>query len=107
MGAELRELTGHFPDHKDPTVNGGSAERRRARQSLKEVVLSLRRVGLAAAAGDFDAATLEYSNYRNQIQNAVPYVNKAQSLSLFDPGIHQMHYTALRKVSESATPAPH
>ena len=105
VGAELRELTEHFPDHKDPSVAGGSAERRRARQSLKEVVLSLRRIELAAAANDFDAATLEYSNYRRLIQAAEPDMKRAQSWSLFDPKIHDMHYAALRRVSETATAA--
>jgi cytochrome c peroxidase len=105
VGAELRELTEHFPDHKDPTVTGGSAERRRARQSLKEVVLSLRRIQLAGSANDFDAAMLEYSNYRHLIQDAVPVMKRAQPWSLFDPRIHEMHYGALRKLSETATPA--
>jgi cytochrome c peroxidase len=107
VGAELRELTEHFPDHKDPTVTGGSAERRRARQSLKEVVLSLRRIGLAGSANDFDAALLEYSNYRHLIQNAVPDMQRAEPWSLFDSKVHEVHYAALRKVSETATRATH
>jgi cytochrome c peroxidase len=107
VGTELRELTEHFPDHKDPTVTGGSTERRRARQSLKEVVLSLRRIGLAGSANDFDAAMFEYSNYQRLIQNAVPDMKRAQPWSLFDPRIHEMHYAALRRVSETATPATH
>ena len=105
VGAELRELTEHFPDHKDPTVTGGTAERRRARQSLKEVVLCLRRIGLAASANDFDAAMLEYSSYRQLIQNAVPDMKRAERWSLFDARVHELHYAALRKVSETATPA--
>jgi hypothetical protein len=107
VGAELRELTEHFPDHKDPTVTGGTAERRRARQSLKEVVLCLRRIGLAASANDFDAAMLEYSSYRQLIQNAVPDMKRAERWSLFDARVHELHYAALRKVSETATPAAH
>ena len=107
VGAELRELTEHFPDHKDPTVTGGNAERRRARQSLKEVVLSLRRIELAGSVNDFDAAILEYSNYQHLIQNAVPDMKRAQPWSLFDSKVHELHYAALRKVSETATPATH
>jgi cytochrome c peroxidase len=107
VGAELRELTEHFPDHKDPTVAGGREERRRARQSIKEVVVSLRRIGLAGSANDFDAAMLEYSNYQHLIQSAVPDLKRALPWSLFDPRIHEMHYAALRKVSETATPATH
>jgi hypothetical protein len=107
VGAELRELTEHFPDHKDPTVTGGIAERRRARQSLKEVVLCLRRIGLAASANDFDAAMLEYSSYRQMIQNAVPDMKRAERWSLFDSKVRELHYAALRKVSETATPATH
>jgi cytochrome c peroxidase len=107
VGAELRELTEHFPDHKDPTVTGGSAERRLARQSLKEVVLVLRRVELAAAADDFDTAALEYSNYQRLLQSAVPPMKRAQQWSLFDEKIHDTHYAALREVSEKATPTAH
>lgn len=107
VGAELRELTEHFPDHKDPTVTGGSAERRRARQSLKEVVLSLRRIELAGSANDFAAAMLEYSNYRHLLQNAVPDMKRAEPWSLFDSKVHELHYAALRRVSETATPATH
>ena len=107
VGAELRELTEHFPDHKDPTVAGGREERRRARQSIKEVVVSLRRIGLAGSANDFDAAMLEYSNSQQLIQSAVPDLKRALPWSLFDPRIHEMHYAVLRKVSETATPATH
>jgi Di-haem cytochrome c peroxidase len=107
VGTELRELTEHFPDHKDPTVTGGSAERRHARQSLKEVVLSLRRIGLAGSANDFEAAMLEYSNYRHLIQNAVPDMKRAEPWSLFDSKVHELHYAGLRRVSETAAPATH
>lgn len=107
VGAELRELTEHFPDHKDPTLTEGSAERRRARQSLKEVVLCLRRIGLAGSTNDFDAAMLEFSNYQHLLQNAVPDMRRSQRWSLFDPKVHEMHYAALRRVSESATPTNH
>lgn len=69
--------------------------------------MCLRRIGLAASADDFDAAMLEYSSYRQLIQNAVPDMKRAERWSLFDARIHELHYAALRKVSETATPAAH
>src|SRR5262249_30669757 len=51
VGVELRELIENFPARKDVTVSGGGEERSMARALLKELVLCLRRVDLAAGAG--------------------------------------------------------
>ena len=61
---ELREMIERFPDHKDPSVGGGREERGRARSALKALVLGLRRIDVAATAGQFDEAATEYRNYR-------------------------------------------
>ena len=45
---ELRELTEQFPEHTDPSVTGGQEERVRARAALKDLVLRLNRIGVAA-----------------------------------------------------------
>jgi cytochrome c peroxidase len=105
VGTELRELAEHFPDHKDPTVTGAKEERRRARQSLKEAVLSLRRIELAGRQDDFDAAMTEYSNYRRLIHNAVPDMRRAEQWSLFDARVHEARAAAMRRVAETATAA--
>jgi len=85
VGTELRELAEHFPDHKDSSVTGGGEQRRRARQALKEAVLSLRRVALASSANDFDTASTEFVSYGELLRSAVVDMKRAQAWSLFDP----------------------
>jgi cytochrome c peroxidase len=108
LGPELRELTEAFPDLKDTSVSGGEQERASARMALKELVLELRRIDLAAAADRFDEAAGEYGNFRNLMASAVPMaLTKAQRWSLFNPAIHEAHYAALRQMIETANqPAP-
>jgi hypothetical protein len=103
LGPELRELTEAFPDLKDTSVSGGQEERALARMALKELVLTLRRIDLAAAADRFDEAATEYGNFRKLMASAVPMVlTKAQPYSLFNPAIHEAHYGALRQMIETA-----
>ena len=99
VGGELRELTERFPDLKDRSVTGGLEERRVARSALKQLVLSLRRVDLAAGSGQFDDAAAAYDNVRKLMAAAIPAVlTKAEPWSLFNPTVHQAHYDALRKM---------
>ena len=103
VGLELRGLTEAFPDVKDTSVSGGQEERALARMALKELVLGLRRVDLAAAADRFDEAAIEYGNFRKLMASAVPMVlTNAQPWSLFNPAIHEAHYSALRQIVETA-----
>ncbi|HEY4366596.1 MAG TPA: cytochrome c peroxidase [Steroidobacteraceae bacterium] len=103
VGTELRELTDHFPDRKDTSVSGGSAERLQARMALKELVLSLRRVELACANQDFETAIAEYREYnRGLTQELLPSLQRAEPWSLFDPAVHEAHYAAMRRVAEAA-----
>ncbi|MGA9322194.1 MAG: hypothetical protein WBW06_14175 [Xanthobacteraceae bacterium] len=96
---ELRELTEQFPDHRDPTIAGGQTERRRARAVLKDMVLNLSRIELAAAAGNFDEATAELHNYRYVTAVGVgASLRAAEPWSLFNPKIHDAHYDALRQM---------
>ncbi len=62
VGAELRELTEHVPDIRYASV-GGQEERLAARTAVKDLVLSLRRIDLAVAAGHLDEAMAEYENF--------------------------------------------
>ena len=106
VGDELRELTEAFPPPKDTNVAGGQKERRNARTALKDLVLCLRRLGLAAAAGRFDEATDEYVNFRRLTTSTVPVaLQNAEPWSLFDPAIHDAHYTALRQLYAVANDA--
>jgi Di-haem cytochrome c peroxidase len=95
---ELRELIEQFPDYKDPSISGGQEERRRARSALKDLVLRLRRVSLAAGAGRFDVAANEYRDYRNLSLAAVPnLLLAAQPWSLFNLAVRDAHYRALEQ----------
>ena len=103
VDSQLRELTEQFPDHKDPSVSGGQDERRNARGALKDLVLRLSRIGLAASTEQFDAASVEYRNFRNLTLAAVPnLLRTAQQWSLFNPTVHDAHYDALRQMLQTA-----
>ncbi|MFN5483347.1 MAG: cytochrome c peroxidase, partial [Bradyrhizobium sp.] len=102
IGRELRELTEQYPDRKNTSVSGGEEQRVLARNGLKELVLTLRRIEMAVAAGrNADAAT-EFRNYRNLMAAAVPaLLASAEPWSLFNQDVHDQHYAALREVMRS------
>jgi hypothetical protein len=107
VGRELRELVEQFPDRKDTTVEGGSEERINARKGLKDLVLVVRRIGVAAAAGHFDEAAAEYLNYRNLALATLPIVLKtAERWSLFNQEVHDSHFAELRRLMKSAGKLP-
>jgi hypothetical protein len=102
IGSELRELTERYPDRKNTSVSGGQRERALARDSLKELVLMLRRIDMAAAENRFSDAAAEYKNYRNLMGAAVPaLLAGAERWSLFNPAVHDAHYAALRQVLQT------
>ncbi|MFZ0210721.1 MAG: hypothetical protein WAL59_32240, partial [Roseiarcus sp.] len=108
VGLELRELTEDFPARNDATVSGGVQERALARTALEELVLGLRRLDLAAAAGQFDAAAAEYDKFRKLMASAVPVLlTNAQPWSLFNPVLHDAHYGALRQMLQAADAQQH
>jgi hypothetical protein len=99
LGGELRELAEQFPDRRDTSITGGINERLLARSALKELILNIRRIDVAASAGRFDDAATEYRNYRYLSFAAVPSVlTAAEPWSLFNPKIHEAHYAAMRQV---------
>jgi hypothetical protein len=102
VGDELRELTERFPPPKNTSVSGGWDERRLARAALKGLVLSLRRIGLAGSVGHFDEAMTEYANFRKLLSSVPGALQNAEPWSLFNPAIHEAHYSALRKMYEAA-----
>jgi cytochrome c peroxidase len=102
IGAELRELTEHYPDRKDTSVSGGDQERANARAALKSVVLLLRRIDMAVGEGRTADAAVEYRNYRNLMAAAIPsLLAGAERWSLFNSAVHDQHYEALRQVMQS------
>ena len=103
VGAELRELAERIPDHKNTSVEGGLEERRAARNAVKELVLNLRRIEIAAAAGEFDKAEAEYQAFSNQTFIVVPsLLKKAQAWTLFNAGVSSAHYGAMREMLQSS-----
>jgi cytochrome c peroxidase len=102
VGNEWRELGESFPAAKDTSISGGLAERRRARASVTDMVLTLRRIAMAAAADDFAGATQAYADYKEQVAPAAADMKVAESWSLFNPEVRQAHFTALRQLAELA-----
>ena len=101
VGAELRELTEHVPDIRYASV-GGQEERLAARTAVKDLVLSLRRIDLAVAAGHLDEAMAEYETFSMLSTFDVPVaLKKAEPWSLFNANIHQSHYAALGRMLQS------
>jgi len=102
IGSELRELTERYPDRKNTSVSGGQQQRVLARVGLKELVLMLRRIDMAAAESRFSDTAAEYKNYRNLMTAAVPaLLAGAEPWSLFNPAVHDAHYAALRQVMQT------
>jgi di-heme cytochrome c peroxidase len=108
VDAELRELAERFPDHRNATVADGQQERRAARMALKELVLMFRQIELAASAGRLDQATAELRKITELTFIPVPaLLKKAEPWSLFNAGVHDAHYGALRQMLQSAAKSPH
>jgi cytochrome c peroxidase len=102
IGNELRELTEQYPDRKNTSVAGGVQQRVLARNALKELVLTLRRIDMAVADGRTSDAATDYRNYRYLMAAAVPaLLAGAEPWSLFNPTVHDSHYAALRQVMQS------
>ncbi|MCA1454584.1 hypothetical protein I6F35_15325 [Bradyrhizobium sp. BRP22] len=101
VGAELRELTEHIPDIRYASV-GGQEERLAARTVVKDLVLSLRRIDLAVAAGYLDEAMAEYDKFSMLATFDVPVaLKKAEPWSLFNANVHQSHYAALGRMLQT------
>jgi cytochrome c peroxidase len=102
VGNELRELGENFPERSDSSVTGGLAERLRAIGSVREMVLTLRQIDMAAAAGDYDQAAQAYADYRQQMTAAVAGLKQAEPWSLFNPAVREAHFTALKQLADLA-----
>jgi cytochrome c peroxidase len=106
LGNELRELGEQFPDHRDTTVTGALVERRMARAAVKDVVISLRRIAMAASDGDLDAAAAEYKTYYSlTYARAQPLLRGTEPWSLFNPALREAHNAERRRMLRSEAPA--
>ncbi len=70
VGNEWRELGENFPERSDTSVHGGVTERLKARGAVRGLVLSLRRIAMAAAGDDFAGAAQAYADYRQRVAAA-------------------------------------
>lgn len=92
MGAEFRDLAEQFPDHRDAAVTGALVERRMARAAAKDVVISLRRIALAASTADFEAVAAEYKSFHAMtFAKALPLMRGTEPWSLFSPTLRTAH----------------
>jgi hypothetical protein len=69
---------------------------------LRGLVLSLRRIAMAASADDFDAAAQAYADYCTQVAAAAPKLKVAERWSLFNPQVREAHFSALRQLAKLA-----
>ena len=102
VGGQWRELGESFPAAKDTSVQGGLAERRRARDTVRVIVLSLREIAMAAAAGDFESVANVYAGYRQQLAQASAGLKAAEAWSLFNPKVREAHFAALNQLAKLA-----
>ncbi len=105
MGGEFRDLAEAVPDHRDAAVSGALVERRMARAAVKDVVISLRRVAMAVAADDFDAAAAEYKTYYSlTFTKAMPLLRGTEPWSLFNPTVRAAHDAERRQLLRAPAP---
>jgi len=102
VGGEWRELGEHIPEAKDTSVHGGLRERIKARGAVREMVLALRQIDMAAARGDFDAAAEAYADYRSQVAPAATALAAAEPWSLFNVAVRRQHFAALGRLADLA-----
>jgi cytochrome c peroxidase len=100
VGGEWRELSENFPDRTDTSVKGGLHERLRARVAVRDLVLSLRRVAMAVERDDFDQAADIYAGYKQQAAVAAVSLKLAEAWSLFNPAVHEAHFSALKQLAD-------
>ena len=102
VGNEWRELGENFPAAKDTSVSGGVAERRRASGAAKGMVLTLRRIAMAAGSDDFAGAAQAYADYRDQLTEVAASLKLAEPWSLFNRTVREAHFAAVNKLTELA-----
>jgi cytochrome c peroxidase len=102
VGNEWRELGENFPEHSDTSVGGGLKERLRARGAVRGLVLGLRRIAMAASAGDYGEASQAFAEYRQQVAAAADDLKLAEPWSLFNPTVRDAHFKALQQLANLA-----
>jgi len=98
VNGELRDLAERFPSRKDTAVEGGRAERAKARGAIKEAVLSLRRLEAAARSNGIETAMAGLSEYRSALAGAAAAMKTAEPWSLFNASIAESHRAARQQL---------
>jgi len=81
---------------------------RAARASVKDLVLSLRRIELAVAGGRSEEAVAEYASFARLATFDVPQaLKRAEPWTLFNPSVHDAYYRALGAMLQSADKSLH
>jgi hypothetical protein len=102
LGNEWRELGEKFPGRTDTSVSGGVKERVHARGAVRGVVLTIRRIAMAAAVSDFGGAVEVYAVYQKEAAAAASDLKKAEPYSLFNPKIWDAHFKAINQLADIA-----
>src|SRR5215472_14018090 len=102
VNGELRDLAERFPARKNSAVEGGRDERAKARGALKEAVLSLHRLEIAARGDGIDAAMARLSEYRRAVAAAAAAAKDAEPWSLFNPNVAETHRSARQQLFRAA-----
>jgi cytochrome c peroxidase len=102
VGGEWREVGENFPELRDTSVEGGLSERLKARAGVRDLVLTLRRIAMAAEADDFTAAAAVYTEYRKTVVAVAPRLKAAEQWSLYNPRVHERHFAALARLAALA-----
>jgi len=102
VGREWRELGECFPARSDTSVSGGLAERLKAREAVRDAVLTLRQIDMSATDGDFTGAAQALADYRQQLASVAADLKTAEAWSLFNPTVREAHFTALSKLATLA-----
>lgn len=102
VGQEWRELGEKFPGVTDTSIRGGRAARLAARAGVRGMVLDLRRIAMAAGRDDFAGAARAYREYRQRVTAVAPALQRAARWSLFNPAVWEGHFTALKRLADSA-----
>jgi hypothetical protein len=76
--------------------------------AVKDLVMRLRRIELAVAAGHTEEAMAEYATFAQLATFEVPAtLKKAEPWTLFNPSVHDAYYRALAQMLQSADRPAH
>jgi len=96
---EMREVQERFPGPSDPLGAGQQALLRPARGAATWLVIEVRRVQTAAAAGRFDEAAKALETFHAGAEAARPVFMAALPVSLYDPQLAERHQALVAELA--------